>query len=179
MTFLKTWLVAAMQLFHSVKDENLNWQSQNQAQLAQLKQAQILAEQALEAELKKKTVQLAHEIDVLKTKNAAELAIYKTKCQQDLQDYKRYLDALDQLKHSIQNSYTHLPEAVAFTIHHHAKQLLNRMWESDDFAEKMQLEMQLIAFMTAVHEDARLQLQDAAQEHMPEKTLTLLHSKSS
>ncbi|GAB6139612.1 hypothetical protein JCM14076_03410 [Methylosoma difficile] len=176
MTLLKTWLLAAVKLFHTVKDENLQWQSQNQDQIAALKHAQILAEQALSADLQKKTVQLEHEIDLLKTQNAAELAMFKTKCQQDIQDYQHYLNALDQLKRSIQTSYTHLPEAVAFTIHHHAKQLLNRMWETQDFAEKMQLEMQLITFMTAVHDDARLQLQGDATDNLPAKTLGLLKS---
>jgi len=163
-----------IQLFHSVKDQNLKWQLANQGDQTKLKHARVLAEKALEAELKKKSVQLEHDISLLRTKHDAELSMFKTKCRQDVKDYKQYLAALDQLKTSIQASYTHLPEAVAFSIHHHAKFLLNKMWEAEDFEQKMQHEMQLIRFMTTVHEDARLHLEGATNENLPERTLSLI-----
>jgi len=169
-----TILNKIIKLFHSVKDENLKWQLANQGDQTKLKHARVLAEKALEAELKKKSVQLEHDISLLKTKHDAELSMFKTKCKQDVKDYKQYLAALDQLKSSIQASYTHLPEAVAFTIHHHAKYLLNKMWEEEDFEQKMQHEMQLIRFMTAVHEDARLHLEGETTENLPERTLNLI-----
>lgn len=171
---IKNWFFKAIELLHSIKDEKLRWQTDNQARQIQLKQARILAENELAAELKKKSVQLAHEITLLETKNATELAMLKIKCKQDIKDYKQYLAALDQLKKSIQNSYTHLPEAVAFTIHHHAQYLLNRVWEAESFEEKMRHEMQLIQFMTTVHEDASAYLQGESLEKLPEKTLSLI-----
>ena len=85
--------------------------------------------------------------------------------------------ALDQLKRSIQASYTHLPVAVAYTIHHHAKHLLNLMWETEDVEQKMRYEMQLINFMTTVHEDARSHLEGTTAEKLPEKTLNLIQQK--
>jgi hypothetical protein len=163
-----------IKLFHSVKDENLKWQQANQGSEAKLKHDRVLAEKALEAELKKKSVQLEHDISLLRTKHDAELSMFKTKCKQDVKDYKQYLAGLDQLKSSIQASYTHLPEAVAFTIHHHAKYLLNKMWEAEDFEQKMKHEMQLIRFMTTVHEDARLHLEGATTDSLPERTLNLI-----
>ncbi len=169
-----TMLNTLIKLWHSIKDENLKWQLDNQDDQAKLKQARVLAEKALETELKKKSVQLEHDINLLKTQHEAELSMFKTKCKQDVKDYKQYLAALDQLKTSIQASYTHLPEAVAFTIHHHAKCLLNKMWEAEDFEQKMQHEMQLIRFMTTVHEDARLHLEGATTEKLPERTLNLI-----
>jgi transposase-like protein len=174
MTILKSWIFNIINLFHSVKDENLKWQQANQGSLAKLKHARVLAEKALEAELTKKSVQLEHDISLLKTKHDAELSMFKTKCKQDVKDYKQYLAALDQLKSSIQASYTHLPEAVAFTIHHHAKYLLNKMWEAEDFEQKMQHEMQLIRFMTTVHEDSRLHLEGATTDDLPERTMNLI-----
>ena len=38
----------------------------------------------------------------------------------------------------------------------------------------MRYEMQLIHFMTTVHEDARLHLENATAETFPEKTLSLI-----
>jgi argininosuccinate lyase len=177
MSTLKNWVVTLLKLFHSIKDENLQWQTANQTQQVKLKHARVLASKMLEAELKKKSVQLAHEITLLRTKNDAELAMFKTKCKQDIKDYKQYLTSLDQLKRSIQASYTHLPEAVAFTIHHHAKHLLNQMWEAEDFEQKMQHEIQLINFMTTVNEDARLHMEGATTQKLPERTLGLIQQK--
>jgi hypothetical protein len=177
MTTLKNRVVALLKLFHSVKNENLHWKTANQNQQVKLKHARVLAEKTLEAELKRRSVQLEHEITLLRTKNDAELSMFKTRCKQDIKDYKQYLASLDQLKRSIQASYTHLPEAVAFTIHHHAKHLLNQMWEAENFEQKMQHEIQLINFMTTVHEDARLHLEGVATEKLPERTLSLLQQK--
>ena len=177
MITLKNRVLALLKLFHTIKDENLHWRTANQDQQAQLKHRRVLAEKMLEAELKKKSVQLTHEITLLRTKNETELTMFKTRCKQDIKDYKQYLAALDQLKRSIQASYTHLPEAVAFTIHHHAKHLLNQMWEAEDFENKMHHEIQLINFMTTVHEDARLHLEGVSTEKLPERTLSLIQRK--
>jgi len=174
MNTFKDWIFTLVNLFQSIKDENLRWQTANQDRQARLKQARVLAEKTLADELKKKSIQMEHDIALLKTKNNAELAMFKTKCRQDIKDYKQYLAALDQLKSSIQASYTHLPEAVAFTIHHHARHLLNKMWEADDFEQKMQCEMRLINFMAAVHDDACLHLEGIGGQKLPEKTLGLL-----
>ena len=177
MTTFKSWILTLVKLFYSVKDENLQWKKANQDQQGKLKHARVLAAKTLEAELKKRSVQLEHELTLLRTKNNTELSMFKTKCKQDIKDYKQYLASLDQLKRSIQASYKHLPEAVAFTIHHHAKHLLNQMWEAKDFEQKMQHEIQLIKFMTTVHEDARLHLEGATTEKLPERTLSLIQQK--
>lgn len=177
MATLKNLILSLVKLVHSVREEDLQWKNAHQDQQARLKHARVLAEKALTAELKRKRIQLEHEMTLLRTKNYAELAMYKTKCKQDLKDYKQYLSSLDQLKRSIQASYQHLPEAVAFTIHHHAKHLLNQMWEAENFEQKMQHEIQLIKFMTTVHEEAREHLEGDFSKKLPEKTLALLQQK--
>ena len=171
------WLLELVDLFHSVKDKDLQWQKNNLPLQSELRRSQALAEQALEAELKTKTVQLEHELSLLRTQNSAQLTMLKTRCKQDIQDYKQYLASLDKLKISIQNSFTHLPESFGFTIHHHAKYLMHQMWEAENLEEKLQHEINLIQFMTAVHEDARLNLEDVRAAGVPEKTLQLIQHK--
>jgi len=177
MSYLKHWILSILSIFHIAKEEDLKWKQQNQQQQLKFKSARILAEKQLEAELKKRAVQLAHEISLLNTEHEAQLVTLKTKYQQEIKDYKQYLNSLDKLKISIQKSYTHLPEAMAFAIHHHAKQLLNQMWETENFQHKMQLEMQLIKFMTTVHEESRLFLEGGMLNKLPEKTLALINSR--
>jgi S-adenosylmethionine synthetase len=174
MTLLKNWALQLTDIWHSVKEAHLHWQTAIHPQQTQLRHAQLLTEQYLQAELKKKTVQLEQDIALLKTRHESELDIYKARCQQDIKDYQHYLKALAQLKTSIKASYPTLPEAVVFGIHHHAKQLLNRMWECEDFEQKMHYEMQLLTFMTTVHEEARLHLEEGKKDKLPEKTLLLL-----
>jgi hypothetical protein len=179
MAWLSERILGLVNLLHVIKARDLQWRQDNQAQQAELKRQRILAEEALEAELKKRSVELEHEIDLMKTRHDAELSMYRTRCKQDIKDYQHYLDSLDQLKRSIQNSYAHLPESVALTIHHHAKHLLHNMWEAEDHEQKIRYEMQLIQFMTAVHEDARLHLENAGLRQLPESTLNLLQQQSS
>jgi len=179
MMTIKRWTIRLVRFFYTLKDESLQWNVANQEQLLKLKHERAIAEKTLEVALKNKSVLLAHEISLLETKNNAELSMLKIKYQQDIKDYKQYLNSLDQLKQSIQLSYAHLPVAVAFTIHHHAKQLLNKMWEADDLKTKMYFEMQLLQFMTTAHEDARLNLEQSSEEKLPQKTLNLIQSLSS
>ncbi|MFZ2724715.1 MAG: hypothetical protein WAX77_00515 [Methylococcaceae bacterium] len=186
---LKQGLLNLTQAWHAVKEKNLHWRQLNQHTQQQLRRQHLLAEQAISAELKQKHLQLAHQINLLQSEYQAELnqlkinqnaqlTMLKTKCQQDIKDYQQYLHSLEQLKRSIQISYSHLPEAVAFTIHHHAKYLLNEMWEAKTLEQKLRQEMCFITFMATVHEDAQLQLSHSNQTQLPENTLRLLNSTS-
>lgn len=159
------------------RDENLRWRLSRQDEVAELRRAKALAEQVLVAQLRKQAQQLAHEMAVNKARNSNELAMVKVRCKQDLKDYQQYLRSLDKLKESLRDSYAHLPEAMAFTIHHHAKQLLNRMWEAVDEQQKLKIEMQLLQFMTAVHEDSQASLQSTAGEALPQKALAIMDAK--
>ena len=51
------------------------------------------------------------------------------------------------------------------------------MWEAKDFEQKMLHEMQLINFMTTVHEEARRYLEGTSNTSLPEKTLHLIQRK--
>lgn len=173
MSNIQRWLNGALSFWRNKQDENLRWQLTRQPQAAELRRAKALAEQALIAELKKQAQRLEHEMAVNDARNSNELAMIKIQCKQDLKDYQQYLQSLDKLKESLRDSYAHLPEAVAFTIHHHAKQLLNRMWDEQDTQQKLKIEMQLIQFMTAVHEDS-LNALNRDGESMPQKTLAFI-----
>jgi hypothetical protein len=175
MKTLKEQVHHIVNLFHSVKDKNLLWQAANQHQQIKLSHERILAETNLAATLAKKSLALGHEIALLKTRQHAELAMLKTRCKEDIKDYLQYLESLHQLKRAIQTSYAHLPDAIAQTIHHHAKSLLNTMWETEDLEEKIRHEARLIKFMTTMHEEARLFRTGTPGEKLPENTLKLIN----
>ena len=175
MKTLKERIHHIVDLIHSIKDKNLGWRLANQDQQLNLTHNRTLAEKKLADDLAKKNVQLSHEIDLLKTRQQAELAMLKTRCKEDIKDYQQYLDSLNQLKQRIQTSYAHLPDAIAHTIHHHAKSLLNAMWEAENLAEKITLEAQLIKFMTTIHDEALLHRTESLSDKLPENTLKLIN----
>jgi len=51
--------------------------------------------------------------------------------------------------------------------------------EAEGLNKKCRHEIQLINFMTTVHEDARLHLEGATTEKLPERTLSLIQQKDS
>lgn len=179
MKILEHKIHSIVNLIHSIKAKNLDWRSANQDQQIKLSHEKILADKTLAAELTKRSVQLAHEINLLKTRQQSELAMLKTRCKQDVKDYQQYLQSLQQLKLAIQTSYAHLPDAIAHTIHHHAKSLLNSMWEAENFEDQIKHEAQLIKFMMTVHEEARLHLSGTLGEKLPENTLQLMNQHNS
>lgn len=178
MSFIKRSLSNLLNIIHSLKSEHIQWRHANQEDLAQLKQTDRLHKQSLKAQLDKRRTQLDHEIATLKAANKADLTILKIKHKQDIKDYKQYLNSLDELKASIQKSYPQLPTPVAYTIHHHAKELLNFMWEENDLQNKRVLEMELIQYMNTVYEDAQLYLKGSQSATLPAATLRLLENKS-
>ena len=158
-----------------IRQDHLDWKSANQQAILTLDRSRALAKAELNAELKHLNTRLAHEIALLKTKQTADLNRLSILCKTELKDYQQYLESLEQLKAITKASFSHLPEAVALTIHHHAKSLLNRMWESDNAQEKVRLESELLRFMTTVSEEAeQCRLNTSTQKSLPKNTLKLI-----
>jgi len=162
-------------LFNSAKSENLRWQQDKQDKIQTLKNTKALEKQSLQAELKKRQAQFQHELAKMKQHHETDLSMLKAQSKQQLRDYEQYLDSIDQLKTLIQDSYLHLPSAVSLMIHHHAKLMLNQMWECEDFQEKLGHEAKLIELMTAVHEDTLdLPSEVNDKQQFPKRTLRLI-----
>jgi hypothetical protein len=176
MASFKERLLHLADIYVSLKEKSLIRQEHHQHRELALKKARALAKHEREAALKKNIVQLEHDISLLQTQHKTELTMFKNRCAQDIQDYRQFLKALDELKKVIQTSYAHLPMAVAFTIHHHAKYLLNQMWEAKTDEQKRQFEYRLIQFMATAHEEARLFGAMSNADALPKNTLSLIHS---
>ncbi len=165
-------------LFNAVKSGNLRWQQEKHNEIQLLKNTKAQEKLSLQADLKKRQAQFEHELIKMKQIHATDISMLKAQSEQQLRDYKQFLDSIDQLKSLIQKSYSHLPSAVSLMIHHHAKQVLNQMWECEDIQEKLKHEAKLIELMTAVHEDTLdLSLKDSSDEQQfPKRTLRLIKS---
>lgn len=165
-----------MTLVHTLLEQHLDWQVQVLEKRLHYKKNKRLVEKDLEALLKKRQLILEHELNLIKSQNQSELALLKIRHKQDIKDYRDYLKALDQLKNKIRVYYQHLPEAMIFTIHHHAKNLLNKMWETDDLHEKIINEQQFILFMTTLHNDLNELPTNKERNDYPSDTLKLINA---
>jgi len=163
-----------MTFVHTLLEQHLNWQTQTLEKRLHYKKNKRLVEKDLEALLKKRQLILEHELNLIKSQNQSELALLKIRHKQDIKDYRNYLKALDQLKNKIRDHYQHLPEAMIFTIHHHAKNLLNKIWETDDLHEKINNERQFIAFMTTLQNDLNANPKNDDLNEYPTDTLKLI-----
>ncbi|MEQ1558581.1 MAG: hypothetical protein ABL933_06500 [Methyloglobulus sp.] len=175
MKILKDQILNALNLIQSINTKNLTWQAENQDQKIKLSHTAALAEKELAGELAKKAIHLKHEINLIKTKQTAELVMLKTRCKKDIEDYEHYLESLNQLKSAMQSRYSSLPDAIVHTIHHHSKNLLNSMWEAENPEDKFKYELRLIQFITIMHEDIRLNQATTVTDELPENTLKLVH----
>jgi hypothetical protein len=174
MSFIKRWALDVMTFVYTLREQHLDWQTQSLEKRFHYKKNKRLVEKDLAALLKKRQLILEHELNLIKSQNHSELALLKIKHKQDIKDYRDYLKALDQLKNKIRDHYQHLPEAMIFTIHHHAKNLLNKMWETDDLHEKIINEQQFILFMTTLHNDLNELPRNDPRNEYPADTLKLI-----
>lgn len=172
---LTRWFRDFLDLFHTIRQQNLRWQLQTHAEKMQLRTARAMSEKNLHNQLTMQQQILENELALLKSAHKSNMAMLRIKNKQAIRDYREYLAALDRLKTAITDKYRHLPEPLAFTIHYHAKQLLDEMWEAEELQHKISHEILLIQFMTSINDD----IHDSADKHddsnpLPLKTLALL-----
>ncbi len=167
-----------LNLITELKRTAREWRRQEDLAALELKRRQAESELSLEMERRRRLLQLEHELEVLKRKQQFELSLLEQKQAQDRRDYQRYLQAVDQLQEQLRHAFRHAPEVIVLTIHHHAKQLLDRMWEAEDLHQRLQREQEFVKFLTTVYEDT-LQAQGDGQPLLPQRALRLmLHNPS-
>lgn len=128
------------------------------------------------SELKKQSriydIQVEHEINSIKVKFSEEIIRIKEKETRITQDYKDFLNSIDEMKEKIIDTFTDMPKPMAYIIHNHARQLIDNMWNnSDDNVQKM-CQARLAEFFMIVYDDTSKAL--IGQGKLPAKTLQLI-----
>lgn len=176
MSGLKQWALKITNGFYDLQRVRIGRLLHLQPEKTRLRTARALGETSLQEQLKKRQQALEHEISLMKARHQSELAMFKIKCQHDIKDYSEYLDSLEGLKLSVTEKYRDLPAALALTIHHHAKRLLDEMWEADDFRQKTLLELRFVQFLAVINDDILAATATDTPHHLPLKTLALLQN---
>ena len=121
--------------------------------------------------------EIAHELELLRIKFAEETAQAKEREARITQDYKEFLDKIDEMKGHIGEAFPDMPKALALVIHHHAKQLIDEMWRYSDASDQDLCRAKLAQFLTVVFDDTTEALLHEEKPKIPQRTLKLIHKE--
>jgi hypothetical protein len=142
---------------------NVEWQKRQLAEIAVLKRQRAIQDAKLE-----------HELNMLRVRFDAEITREREKEASDTRDYLQFLATIDEMKQKMLKTFSDMPPPMVHIIHHHAKQLIDRMWKANDEVSKRLCEAKFAGFLMAVFEDSRQALITAGGEKLPTKTLKLI-----
>ncbi len=161
-------------LFRSLRREERMHRRQRDVDLLDLQRRQAEMELDMEALKRRRLVELEFELERFKRQQQMELIQLEKKLEQDLQDYERYLAAVDRLQEQLRQVFSHAPEVIVLTIHHHAKQLLDKMWEAEELNVRIEREREFVKFLTTVYEDTIQAQNEKTQLLLPQRALRLM-----
>jgi hypothetical protein len=150
---------------NAIRSENLEWRRRKADEIAALRKKQKLLDLELEHELATREIELREEIRRIEMRETSVT-----------HDYKDFLNEIDELKRRIVSTFTNMPKPMALLIHHHAKQMLNEMWQAQDLHERLAIEQKLLNFMTVIYDDTQRLTQADDLDRLPTKTIEFMNS---
>jgi hypothetical protein len=112
-----------------------------------------------------------YELEMLKIKLSEQLLRVKERESRTTQDYKEFLDMIDEMKVQIVEAYPDMPKVMALVIHQHAKRLIDEMWNNPDEQMQHQCRARLSKFIQIVYDDTAEVLLAGDRSKLPSKTL--------
>lgn len=153
----------ALDFIGTLRSSDPEWQRERLEEIAALKKRKEI----LRAELR-------HELNLLAEQHRAALSREQLKQVRITEDYKQFLDSIDDMKAHILSTFTEMPRPLAFIIHHKAREMLDVAWhEADDRSRRLGC-ARLTKMMELVYQDAmnnRL-----GKTEMPTLTLAYINS---
>jgi hypothetical protein len=145
---------------NTIKQESVEWQKQNQAELLRLKGEKEIAEKKINEEIRRMEARFQGDLERIKKDEEI-----KTK------SFVEFLESINESKQQFLDRYPKMPKPIALMICHHATELLKEAWDNPDIYERQKKESKYIQFMVTIGED----LAEASEAKMlPEKTIKLI-----
>ena len=114
---------------------------------------------------------IEYDIEMLRVKLSEQLIRVKAREARTTQDYKEFLDMIDEMKVQIVEAYPDMPKVMALVIHQHAKQLIDDMWNNPDEQMQNQCRARLSQFIKIVYDDTAGVLLAGDHSKLPNKTI--------
>ncbi len=156
-------------LINSLKEEMIAYRENNLERVVELEKKKKISAIEIQLSVSKRKIEMDAEIEELKIKKESYLCMAKAKYSKEIKEFKEYLEAIDEMKNLIQETFNLLPKAMSLTIHHHASNLLNEMWNSADDSQRELNKVKLIKFLQTIYEDIQGQ-----NLQLPQKTIKLI-----
>ncbi|MCI0668466.1 MAG: hypothetical protein L0Y43_10480 [Methylococcaceae bacterium] len=154
------WL---MRLIRTVDPEDTEWHRNKINEIAALKKQKRIND-----------AQIEQDLEMLKIQFTEELARTREKETRITQDYKEFLDTIDDMKMQIVETFPEMPKALALLIHQHAKRLIDDMWNNSDERAQQMYRAKLAEFLKVVFDDTSQTVFEDNKPRIPERTLKLI-----
>jgi hypothetical protein len=119
-------------------------------------------------------VQMQHQIDQLKIRFESDLEMLRAQSQQEVVQFKEFLDSFEEMKHKIIEAYPSLPKPMALIIHQHAAQKLKSAWHTEDESQRLEKFNEIGGMMSAIGIDILEAGQTPHASLQPRNTMKLL-----
>ncbi|MGR9105569.1 MAG: hypothetical protein ACU843_01445 [Gammaproteobacteria bacterium] len=154
------WL---LQFIRKVDPASSEWHRQKLDQMTAFKQQKRIHD-----------AQLEHDLAMLKIRFSEEVERTRERESRITQDYKEFLDSIDDMKMQIVEAFPDMPKALALLIHQHAKRLIDDMWNNPDESAQKLYQAKLAEFLKVVFDDTSDTVFETQKPRIPERTLKLI-----
>lgn len=143
-----------------VKRGDVEWQQKQLDELAELKKRKKIHQARLE-----------HELNLLQVKFKEEIARKQEEERRITNDYKDFLDSIDEMKKKMLDTFEDMPKPMVYVIHHHAKHMIDEIWKNQDEHAQAISRVRFAEFLTAVYRDTTNAMLKEDAMKMPTETL--------
>lgn len=154
------WL---MKSIRAVSPEDQEWQRKKLDEIASLMKQRRINDARIEQDL-----------EILKIRFREDLERTRERETRITQDYKEFLDTIDEMKMQIVEAFPDMPKALALLIHQHAKRLIDELWNNPDEQMQKLYRAKLAEFLKVVFDDTSQTIFDDEKPRIPERTLQLI-----
>ncbi|MGH8549649.1 MAG: hypothetical protein ACRERU_13815 [Methylococcales bacterium] len=154
------WL---LHFIRTVNPEDTEWHRNKLNEIAALKRQKRINEARIEQDLERLKIQFTQELVRARERET-----------RITQDYKEFLDTIDEMKMQIVETFPDMPKALALLIHQHAKRLIDELWNNPDEQAQKLYRAKLAEFLKVVFDDTSQTVFEDKKPRIPERTLKLI-----
>jgi hypothetical protein len=171
----RSFATSMMEFINELKTQSLEWEQNNSEEISELREQRALAKERIQGRASEERAKFKNELEKQQLEHEQKMEEIKVSGERRLRNYKEFLDAVDGMKQDLQRLYPDMPLATSLLLHHHASNLLERMWHEKDEYERGKLQEKFVIFLMAAQDDALAISESKAR--VPQKMLSLIEAK--
>lgn len=166
-----------MEFVNELRDQNLEWKRARIDDKHDLQEKEDIGRANRKGRAMEERIKYENAIKEQKLKHEQQMEAIKISGEHRLKNYKDFLHAVNDMKQDLRRLYPEMPLVTALLLHHHASDLLDKMWHEKDEYEHERLKGRFVKFLLAAQDDA-LSI-SSESNHIPRKMIELLEAQQS